>query len=83
MKKLPPKTKRYCNICKEITTYKYDNFIGHSFCIKCGRSSLYSKKPKEVKMKEQWNQILTEEDIKKIVKKENKKEKKNERFISK
>ena len=47
----PPDTKRYCLNCKEITIYTYDRMIGHSFCKKCGRSSLFAKfkKPEEKK----------------------------------
>lgn len=35
-KNLPPKSNRYCVCCGDMTTFKYDKFIGHSRCIECG-----------------------------------------------
>ena len=29
-------TKRYCKICKKMSTFKYDKYLGHSVCLKCG-----------------------------------------------
>jgi hypothetical protein len=34
--KRPPKSRRYCHMCKGITTWEYNPIIGHSECIECG-----------------------------------------------
>jgi len=49
LKKLrrPPKTKRYCLVCKKMTTWKYSPYRLHSNCLECGGS--YSRESKEVK----------------------------------
>ena len=46
----PPQTRRYCTNCKKMMIYKYQRMVGHSYCIGCGTSSLFSKRyaPKEV-----------------------------------
>lgn len=46
MGKAPPETKRYCLNCEKVTKFRYDHFIGHSYCSKCGRSSQFAKRPK-------------------------------------
>jgi hypothetical protein len=43
---IPPKTKRYCTICNNYQWYIYDPMLNHSFCRRCKRSSLFSKKEK-------------------------------------
>jgi hypothetical protein len=52
-KPLPPLTKRYCTNCQQITKYKYDRVIGHSYCLKCGRSSLFSRREPPKKFRNQ------------------------------
>ena len=44
MGKPPPQTVRYCLHCQKNTKFKYDHFIGHSYCSECGRSSQFSTK---------------------------------------
>lgn len=51
-KKHPPKTLRYCTNCQKKTYYKYDPMIGHSFCLECGRSSLFAKFKKPITHKD-------------------------------
>ena len=44
MGKISPITKRYCNNCEKVTNFKYDRRIGHSYCVECGRGSLFASK---------------------------------------
>lgn len=36
----PPRTVRMCAVCKKITKFKYNRFIGHSECEECGKRSI-------------------------------------------
>ena len=46
-------TMRYCKVCEKNTIFKYNKFIGHSECCKCG-----SRYGAAIKMKEEIENII-------------------------
>lgn len=41
----PPTSIRYCLECKTMRTFRYNKFIGHSECVKCGSRKARREKP--------------------------------------
>jgi len=39
--KHPPKSKRFCKVCKRETIWKYDPNVFHSCCSICGFRNIY------------------------------------------
>lgn len=37
----PPKTRRYCPVCKQLRTFEYNINIFHSECSECGNRFVY------------------------------------------
>lgn len=60
----PERSRRWCTVCKDVTSWTLDRSIGHSRCIRCHNTSLVARKlRKNIKEEKKVNKQYVQDQI--------------------